>query len=113
MFENQDLATTTDLKRTFSKKDSTNWSYKLYKNTEVLKNAIPNYRIDNLPERYNEALLKKTHLTIKEINSVLEKLIEITKKSQNVLVDHCLYLLIYSLVLKQTRLYYQEQLNQI
>ena len=26
----------------------------------------PSYRLDNLPERYNESLLKKTDLTLKE-----------------------------------------------
>ena len=78
MFEIHDLARTADLKRTSSKKDSTNWSYILYKNIEVLKNAIPNYRLDSLPERYSEALLKKTQLTIKEKDSVLEILIKIT-----------------------------------
>ena len=41
-----------------------NWSYKLYKLTEIINDTIPSYRIDNLPERYNEALLKKTELTM-------------------------------------------------
>ena len=38
------------------------------------------YGIDNLPERDNEALLKKTELTMKENNSVMKKLkIDIVK----------------------------------
>ena len=52
----------------------TNWSYKLYKITETINDTIPSYRLDNLPERYNESLLKKTDLTLKENNSVMKKL---------------------------------------
>ena len=52
----------------------TNWSYKLYKNTEIIKDTIPSYHIDNLPERYNESLLKKTDLTLKENDIVMKKL---------------------------------------
>ena len=40
----------------------TNWSYKLFKIIEIFYDTIPCYHIDNLPERYNEALLKKTEL---------------------------------------------------
>ena len=73
-FQINDLVRTADLKRTFSKGDTTNWSYKLYKITEVINDRIPSYKIDNLQERYNEALLKKTELTMKENNSVMKKL---------------------------------------
>ena len=69
-----DLVRTADLKRTFSKGDTTNWSYKLYKITEIINDTIPSYKIDNLPERYNASLLKKTELTRKENNSVMKKL---------------------------------------
>ena len=69
-----DLVRTADLKRTFSKGDTTNWSYKLYKITEIINDTIPTYHIDNLPERYNEALLKKTELTLKENDNVIKKL---------------------------------------
>ena len=51
-----------------------NWSYKLYKNTEIINDTIPSYKIDNLKERYNESLLKKTELTMKEIKDVMKKL---------------------------------------
>ena len=54
------------LKTTFSKSDTTNWSYKVYKITEIFIDTIASYHIDNLKERYNEALLKKTELTMKE-----------------------------------------------
>ena len=61
-----DLVRTADLKKTFSKGDITNCSYKLYEITEINNETIPDYKIDYLPERYNEALLKKTELTMKE-----------------------------------------------
>ena len=34
--------------------------------TEDINDTIPSYKNDNLPERYNESLLKKTDLTMKE-----------------------------------------------
>ena len=73
-FQINDLVRTADLKRTFSKGDTTNWSYKLYKITEIINDTIPSYKIDNLSERYNESFLKKTNLTMKENNSVMKKL---------------------------------------
>ena len=73
-FQINDLVRTADLKRTFSKGDTTNWSYKLYKITEIVNDTIPSYKIDNLSERYNESLLKKTDLTLKENISVMKKL---------------------------------------
>ena len=73
-FQINDLVRTADLKETFSKVDTTNWSYKLYKITEIIIDTIPSYHIDNLPERYNEALLKKTKLTMKENKDVMKKL---------------------------------------
>ena len=53
------------LKRIFSKGDTTNWSYKLYKITEINNDTIPSYKMDNLKERYNENFLKKNRV-IKE-----------------------------------------------
>ena len=73
-FQINDLVRTADLKRTFSKGDTTNWSYKLYKITEIFNDTIPSYKINNLPERYNESLLKKTNLTLKENDNVMKKL---------------------------------------
>ena len=73
-FQINDLVRVADLKKTFSKGDTTNWSYKLYKITEIVNDTIPAYKIDNLKERYNESLLKKTELTMKENNSVMKKL---------------------------------------
>ena len=73
-FQINDLVRVADLKKTFSKGDTTNWSYKLYKITEIINDTIPAYKVDNLKERYNESLLKKTELTMKENNSVMKKL---------------------------------------
>ena len=73
-FQLNDLVRTADLRKTFSKGDATNWSYKLYKITEIINDTIPSYKIDNLKERYNESLLKKTELTRKENDGVMKKL---------------------------------------
>ena len=73
-YEIGDLVRTADLKKTFSSGDTTNWSYKLYKITDIIHDTIPSYKIENLPERYNESLLKKTELTLKENKDVMKKL---------------------------------------
>ena len=65
---------TADIKKVFSKGDSTNWSYKLYTITEVIHDTIPSYRIDYLPERYNENLLLPTKLSLEENNQVMKEL---------------------------------------
>ena len=68
------LVRTADIKRVFSKGDSTNWSYKLYTITEVIHNTIPSYRIDYLPERYNENLLLPTKLSLEQNNQIMKEL---------------------------------------
>ena len=68
------LVRTADIKRVFSKGDSTNWSYKLYTITEVIHDTIPSYRIDYLPERYNQNLLLPTKLTLDENNRIIKEL---------------------------------------
>ena len=73
-FQLYEFVRVADLKKTFSKGDTTNWSYKLYKITELIIDTVPSYRLDNLPERYNEALLKKTKLSMKENRDVMKKL---------------------------------------
>ena len=73
-FQLNELVRVADLKKTFSKGDTTNWSNKLYKITELIIDTIPSYRLDNLPERYNESLLKKTEVTMEGNNSVMKKL---------------------------------------
>ena len=73
-FQINDLIRTADLMRKFSKSDTSNWSYNLYKITEIINDTAPSYRLDSLPERYNEALLKKNELTMKENRDVMKKL---------------------------------------
>ena len=73
-FQINDLVRVADLKRTFSKGDTTNWSYKFYKITEIVNDTIPAYKIDNSPERYNESLLKKTELSLKQNKDVMKAL---------------------------------------
>ena len=68
------LVRSADIKKVFSKGDSTNWSYKLYTVTEVIHDSIPSYRIDYLPERYNQNLLLPTKLTLEENNKVMKEL---------------------------------------
>ena len=51
-FQINDLVNVADLKKTFSKGDTTNWSHKLYKITEKINDTIPSYRLDNILERY-------------------------------------------------------------
>ena len=74
-FQINDYVRVADLKKTFLKGDMTNWSYKLYKITEIINDTIPAYKINNLPERYNESLLKKTELSMKENDNVMKKLL--------------------------------------
>ena len=80
-FKLGDLVRTSDIRRVFSKVDSTNYSYKLYTITEVIHTSIPSYRIDYLPERYNEILLLSTKLSLDENNKVMNELNLIQRKS--------------------------------
>ena len=68
------LVRTADIKRVFSKGDSTNYSNKLYTITEVIHDTIPSYRIDYLPERYNQNLLLPTKLSIDENNQIMKEI---------------------------------------
>ena len=63
-----------DLRERFSKKDTTNWSYRLYEFTEIFNDTIPSYKINQFPERYKETLLRRTELTLKENDSDVKKL---------------------------------------
>ena len=72
-YEKGDLVGTADLKKTFSKSDTTNWSYELYKTTQIINGTIPSYHFDDLPERYNESILRKTELRKKENDNVMKK----------------------------------------
>ena len=68
------LVRTADIKRVFSKGDSTNYSYKLYTITEIIHDTIPSYRLNYLPERYNQNLLLPTKLTLDENNQIMKEL---------------------------------------
>ena len=67
------LVRTADIRKVFSKGDSTNYSYKLYTITEGIHDTITSYRIDYLPERYNENLLLPTKQSLDENNEVMRK----------------------------------------
>ena len=76
------LVRTADIKLVRSKGDSTNYSCNLYTVTEVIYKTIPSYRIDYLPERYNEHLLGPINLTLEPNNKVMKEpnLIQYYKK---------------------------------
>ena len=74
MFQVNNLIKTTDLTKTFSKADTINWCFKLYKITEIIDDTIPSCRNDKLKERYNESILKKTELSLEENKDVMKRL---------------------------------------
>ena len=49
-FQVNNLVRTAFLMRIFSKGDTTNWSYKLYKITQFVNDTIPSYKIDQPPK---------------------------------------------------------------
>ena len=73
-FKRGDLVRTSDIKQVFNKGDSTNYSYILYTITEVKHDTIPSYRLDYLPERYNENLLLPTKLSLEQNNKFMKEL---------------------------------------
>ena len=44
------------------------------KSQKLLMIPFPSYKLNNYPERYNEALLQKSRLTLTENNKVMKKL---------------------------------------
>ena len=70
------LVRSADIEKVFSKGDSTNYSTKLYTRTEIIHDTIPSYRIDHLPERYNENFLLPTKLSLERNNQFMKKLNE-------------------------------------
>ena len=68
------LVRTAEIIKVFSKSDSTNWSYEIYTNTEVIHNTSPSYRIDHLPEMFNRNLLLPTKLTLEENHQLIKKI---------------------------------------
>ena len=72
-FNLSQLVRTADIKKVFSKGDSTNYSYKLYTINEIIHKTIPSDRINYLPERYKENLLLPTKIALDENNQVKMK----------------------------------------
>ena len=81
-FNLKQLFCTADIKRVFSKSDSTNYSYKLYTITEVIHDTIPSYRIYYLPERCIEILLLPSKFSLEENNQVVKELNLIHKNNK-------------------------------
>ena len=77
------LVRTADIKKIFSKGDSTTWSYNLYTTTEIIHDIIPSCRIIYLSERYNENLLRTTELVLEENFQVLKELNQLNKLGLN------------------------------
>ena len=74
-----DLVRIADKRKVSSRGDLTNCSCRVYTLSDIIDDTLPAYHINNLLERYNEALLKKTTLTLNE-NETL-KPIGISKES--------------------------------
>ena len=87
------------------------WSYNLFETSDFISDTIPGYRIDNLPERFNEALLKKTDLSMKKqqrfYGSIKPKL------NRGVVYHHLIYQPIYLLKLKQKHISQQKRFLKI
>ena len=65
---------TSNIRKVFSKGDSTNYSYEVYTITSIIHDIIPSYRIDFLPETYKEKLLLPTKLILEQNNQVMKEL---------------------------------------
>ena len=72
--EINDLVGTADFEKMFSKSDTTTWSYKLYEIKKIIKDTFGSCRLDVLPERYNEALVKKNRVNNEKNNEVMKKI---------------------------------------
>ena len=68
------LVRTADIKRVFSKRESTMYSYKIYTITEVIQNAIPSCRLYYSPEKCNQNILLPTKLSLEQNNQVMKKM---------------------------------------
>ena len=69
-----DKVRTANLRKTLAKRGTTHWSLRLYNFSEIVNYNMPNYRIDFLSERYNEAWFKAPKLTLNENNVVMKAL---------------------------------------
>ena len=68
------LVRTADIKKVSSKGDSTNYSFILYTITEIIHDTMPSYRIDSLPESYNENLLLPSKLSLEQNDKIMKEL---------------------------------------
>ena len=68
-----DLVKTSDIRKVFCKRDSTNFSYEDYTITEVRHDTNPSYRINYFPARYNKNLILPTKLSLEQNNQVMKK----------------------------------------
>ena len=73
-FQLGQLVRTAGIKKVFNQGDTTNWSYRLYTITEVIHDIISSYRVNYLPERYNENLFRSTNFTPEKNSQIKEKL---------------------------------------
>ena len=73
-FKLGDSVRTSDIRKVFSKGDSTKYSNEFYTKTEVIHDTIPSYTIDYEPERYNQTLLPPTKPALEQNNKVMEEL---------------------------------------
>ena len=64
---------TAEFKRVFNKGESTKWSYNLCTITKVIHDTNSSYKIDYIPERYKENLLKPTELSSEANNQVVKE----------------------------------------
>ena len=78
-----DLVRRADIKKTFSKSDSTKWSYILYTITKVRHDTNPSYRINYLPEREIDDILGPTKLALAENNQKIKNHIYFNKNNDN------------------------------
>ena len=69
-----DLIRITDKRKVLPKGDTTVSSYDFYSITEVNDDKKPTCQVNQLPNRYREALLKKTTLTMRDNNKRLHEL---------------------------------------
>ena len=73
-FQLRDSVSTADIRRNFSEGDLINLSYKSNTLAEIINDTIPIYRINCLPESYNENLSKAKKLTLDENEQVVKEL---------------------------------------
>ena len=65
-FRINDLFRTAGTKKTFSKGDTTYWSYKMYNITEIINDTIPSYKIDNLKKKIYRSIVEKKVIVERE-----------------------------------------------